>query len=253
MTEQQDTFANAHGKVALVTGASRGIGAAIADQLAAAGATVIGTATSEKGAAAITERLSASGGMGMALNVTDDAQVDTTLKSITEQFGAVQILVNNAGITRDGLLMRMKADDWDAVLDTNLTSVFRLSQKVLRGMAKARNGRIISIASVVGAMGNAGQTNYAAAKAGIEGFSRSLAREIGPRGVTVNVVAPGFIQTDMTDALPDAQKEALLGNIPANRLGQPDEIAAVVRFLASDQAAYINGQTLHVNGGMYMG
>ncbi|HHQ69219.1 MAG TPA: 3-oxoacyl-ACP reductase FabG [Halothiobacillaceae bacterium] len=253
MTDQNNQFAAIEGKVALVTGASRGIGAAIAAELSAAGAVVIGTATSEKGADAINERLAVSGGAGLVLNVTDSEQVDATIKTINERFGPIEILVNNAGITRDSLLMRMKADDWNDVLDTNLTSVFRLTQKVLRGMAKARYGRIISIASVVGAMGNAGQTNYAAAKAGIEGFSRSLAREIGSRGVTVNVVAPGFIQTDMTDALADAQKEALLGNIPANRLGQPEEIAAVVRFLASDQAAYINGQTIHVNGGMYMG
>ncbi len=252
MSEQASQFANLEGRVALVTGASRGIGAAIADALAAAGATVVGTATSEKGAAAIDERLGENGA-GMALDVTDSEQVDAVIKEIESRFGAIAVLVNNAGITRDTLLMRMKEDDWDAIIDTNLTSVFRLSQKVLRSMAKARWGRIISIASVVGAMGNAGQTNYAAAKAGIMGFSKSLAREVGPRGVTVNVVAPGFIETDMTRDLPEKQKEMLLGNIPNGRLGQPEEIAAMVRFLASDEAAYVNGQTMHVNGGMYMG
>jgi 3-oxoacyl-[acyl-carrier protein] reductase len=252
MSEQAAGFAQLDGRVALVTGASRGIGAAIADALAAAGATVVGTATSEKGAAAIDERLGENGA-GMALDVTDGEQVDAVIKEIESRVGAIAVLVNNAGITRDALLMRMKEDDWDAIIDTNLTSVFRLSQKVMRSMAKARWGRIISIASVVGAMGNAGQTNYAAAKAGIMGFSRSLARELGPRGVTVNVVAPGFIETDMTRDLPEKQTEALLANIPAGRLGQPEEIASMVRFLASPEAAYINGQTMHVNGGMYMG
>ncbi len=251
MSEQAAEFANLEGRVALVTGASRGIGAAIADALVSAGATVVGTATSEKGAAAIDERLGEHGA-GMALDVTQADQVDAVIKEIESRFGPVGVLVNNAGITRDTLLMRMKEDDWDQIIETNLTSVFRLSQKVMRSMAKARWGRIISIASVVGSMGNAGQTNYAAAKAGIMGFSKSLARELGGRGVTVNVVAPGFIETDMTRDLPDAQKEALLGSIPNGRLGQPEEIASAVRFLAAPEAAYINGQTLHVNGGMYM-
>lgn len=251
MSEQAAGFANLDGRVALVTGASRGIGAAIADALVSAGATVVGTATSEKGAAAIGERLGEHGA-GMVLDVTQADQVDAVIKEIESRFGPVGVLVNNAGITRDTLLMRMKEDDWDQIIETNLTSVFRLSQKVMRSMAKARWGRIISIASVVGSMGNAGQTNYAAAKAGIMGFSKSLARELGGRGVTVNVVAPGFIETDMTRDLPDAQKEALLGNIPNGRLGQPAEIASAVRFLAAPEAAYINGQTLHVNGGMYM-
>jgi len=247
-TAQQDM----QGRVALVTGASRGIGAAIADQLADAGAIVIGTATSESGAAAINERLAPKGGAGMALNVTDPEQIDLVLKEIESRFGSVAILVNNAGITRDTLLMRMKEEDWGAIIDTNLTSVYRMSQKVLRGMAKARWGRIISIASVVGAMGNAGQANYAAAKAGIMGFSKSLAREVGPRGVTVNVVAPGFIDTDMTKDLPEEHKKALLTNVPLGRLGDPAEIASCVRFLASDAASYVTGHTLHVNGGMYM-
>lgn len=251
MSEQATSFANLDGRVALVTGASRGIGAAIADALVAAGATVVGTATSEKGAAAIDAHLGENG-TGMALDVTDGAQVDAVIKAIESRFGPVAVLVNNAGITRDTLLMRMKEDDWDAIIDTNLTSVFRLSQKVMRSMARDRWGRIISIASVVGAMGNAGQANYAAAKAGIMGFSKSLARELGPRGVTVNVVAPGFIETDMTRDLPEKQRQALLGNIPNGRLGQPEEIAAAVRFLAAPEAGYINGQTLHVNGGMYM-
>jgi len=240
------------GKVALVTGASRGIGAAIAEQLARAGALVIGTATSISGAQAIDARLSPLGGAGMALNVTDAAQIDAVLAEIETRFGAVAILVNNAGITRDTLLLRMKEDDWSAIIDTNLTSVFRLSQKVLRGMTKARWGRIISIASVVGSMGNAGQTNYAAAKAGLMGFSKSLAREVGGRNITVNVVAPGFIDTDMTRDLPEAHKTALLANVPLGRLGDPAEIAGCVRFLASDAAAYVTGHTLHVNGGMYM-
>ncbi|MFA7521741.1 MAG: 3-oxoacyl-ACP reductase FabG [Halothiobacillaceae bacterium] len=255
MSEQvspSSQFANLEGHVVLVTGASRGIGAAIADTLVAAGATVVGTATSEKGAAAIDKRLG-DNGAGMALDVTDAEQVDAVIKEIESRFGPIAVLVNNAGITRDTLLMRMKEDDWDAVIETNLTSVFRLSQKVLRSMARARWGRIISIASVVGAMGNAGQVNYAASKAGIMGFSKSLARELGARGVTVNVVAPGFIETDMTRDLPEKQKEALLGNIPSGRLGQPEEIAAAVRFLAAPEAGYINGQTIHVNGGMYMG
>lgn len=240
------------GKVTLVTGASRGIGAAIAEQLAQAGAVVIGTATSDSGAAAINERLAPLGGAGVRLDVTDSAQIDAVLADIETRFGAVAILVNNAGITRDTLLMRMKDDDWSAIIDTNLTSVFRLSQKVLRGMTKARWGRIISIASVVGSMGNAGQTNYAAAKAGLMGFSKSLAREVGARNITVNVVAPGFIDTDMTRDLPEAHKTALLANVPLGRLGDPAEIAGCVRFLASDDAAYVTGHTLHVNGGMYM-
>ena len=240
------------GKVALVTGASRGIGAAIAEQLSRAGAIVIGTATSTSGAQAIDARLSPLGGAGMALDVTDAAQIESVLAEIETRFGAVAILVNNAGITRDTLLLRMKEDDWSAIMDTNLTSVFRLSQKVLRGMSKARWGRIISIASVVGAMGNAGQTNYAAAKAGLMGFSKSLAREVGGRNITVNVVAPGFIDTDMTRDLPEAHKTALLANVPLGRLGDPMEIAGCVRFLAGEAAAYVTGHTLHVNGGMYM-
>ncbi|ACX96746.1 3-oxoacyl-ACP reductase FabG [Halothiobacillus neapolitanus] len=241
-----------NGKVALVTGASRGIGAAIAEQLAQSGAVVIGTATSDSGAAAINERLAPLGGAGMRLDVTDSAQIDAVLAEIESRFGAVAVLVNNAGITRDTLLLRMKDDDWSAIIDTNLTSVFRLSQKVLRGMTRARWGRIISIASVVGSMGNAGQTNYAAAKAGLMGFSKSLAREVGARNITVNVVAPGFIDTDMTRDLPEAHKTALLANVPLGRLGDPAEIAGCVRFLASDDAAYVTGHTLHVNGGMYM-
>jgi len=241
-------------QIALVTGASRGIGEAILHTLAARGATVIGTATSESGAAAIAAKLAEKGfkGTGMTLNVTDPASVDALLKAIEAQFGAPTILVNNAGITRDTLLMRMKDEDWDAIIQTNLTSVYRLSKAVLRGMMKARQGRIISIASVVGAMGNAGQTNYAAAKAGIMGFSKSLAREVGSRGITVNVVAPGFIDTDMTRSLADEHKQALLANIPMARLGQADEIAHAVAFFASPGAAYVTGETLHVNGGMYM-
>ncbi|MFP4154368.1 MAG: 3-oxoacyl-ACP reductase FabG [Halothiobacillaceae bacterium] len=243
------------GQVALVTGATRGIGAAIARVLGAGGATVIGTATSEAGAQRISAALADAGirGTGMMLDVTDRAGIDALVARVAEEYGAVTTLVNNAGITRDTLLMRMKPEDWQAIIDTNLTSVFHLSQAVLRGMMKARKGRIVSIASVVGAMGNAGQTNYAAAKAGLVGFSKSLAREVGPRGITVNVVAPGFIDTDMTRDLPDTHKERLLDNIPAGRLGQPEEIAAAVAFLASDAAGYVTGETLHVNGGMYMG
>jgi len=240
------------GQLALVTGASRGIGAAIADELAAMGATVIGTATSDNGAAAIGERLSARGGHGRKLDVTDGAAVEALVDAIGKEFGAVSILVNNAGITRDQLLMRMKDDDWQAIMDTNLASVYRTSKAVMRGMMKARKGRIISIASVIGLTGNPGQSNYAAAKAGIIAFSKSLAREIGTRGITVNVVAPGFIDTDMTRALPDASKEALLGQIALGRLGEADDIAKAVGFLASPAAAYITGETLHVNGGMYM-
>ena len=241
-------------KVALVTGASRGIGQAIALELARQGAIVIGTATSEAGAAAITEYLQQAGatGRGLALNVTDAASVDATIAAIQAEYGEIAILVNNAGITRDNLLMRMKDDEWDEIIQTNLTSVFRLSRAVLRAMMKARYGRIINIASVVGAMGNAGQTNYAAAKAGMVGFSKSLAREVGSRNITVNCVAPGFIDTDMTRALPEAQREALLTHIPLGRLGQVDDIAHAVGFLASTQAGYVTGATLHVNGGMYM-
>src|SRR5690554_7603665 len=242
------------GEIALVTGASRGIGAAIADLLAEQGATVIGTATSQAGADAIGQRLSAIGtGHGRVLDVADGAAIEELIGAIGKEFGPVTILVNNAGITRDNLLMRMKDEDWQAILDTNLTSVYRASKAVMRGMMKARRGRIINIASVIGLIGNAGQANYAAAKAGVIAFSKSLAREIGSRGVTVNVVAPGFIETDMTRDLPEKQKEALLGNIPNGRLGQPEEIAAAVRFLAAPEAGYINGQTIHVNGGMYMG
>ena len=242
------------GEIAWVSGASRGIGQAIASALGKAGATVIGTATSEAGAQAITERLQTEGitGKGMVLNVTDQASVDTTLKAITDEFGHPTILVNNAGITRDNLLMRLKDEDWDAIMDTNLKSVFRLSKACLRGMMKARKGRIISISSVVGAIGNAGQTNYAAAKAGVVGFSKAMAREVASRNITVNVVAPGFIDTDMTRELPEDAKTALLGQIPLARLGQADEIAAAVVFLASPGAAYITGETIHVNGGMYM-
>jgi len=240
------------GEIALVTGASRGIGAAIADELAAMGATVIGTATSENGAKAIGERLAANGGHGRVLNVTDGAAVEALIDAIGKEFGAVSILVNNAGITRDQLLMRMKDEDWQAIIDTNLTSVYRTSKAVMRGMMKARKGRIISIASVIGLTGNPGQANYAAAKAGIIAFSKSLAREIGTRGITVNVVAPGFIDTDMTRALPEESKQALLGQIALGRLGEASDIAKAVGFLASPAAAYITGETLHVNGGMYM-
>lgn len=242
------------GKIALVTGASRGIGQACALALAREGATVIGTATSDKGAEAISAYLAAAGakGRGMKLDVTDAAEVDAVIAAIEKDFGAIGILVNNAGITRDNLLMRMKDEEWDEIMATNLTSVFRLSRAVLRAMMKARSGRIISIASVVGAMGNAGQTNYSAAKAGIMGFTKSLAREVGSRNITVNCVAPGFIDTDMTRALPEAQREALLSHIPLGRLGAADDIANAVAFLAGDKAAYVTGTTLHVNGGMYM-
>ncbi|NDV12172.1 3-oxoacyl-ACP reductase FabG [Crenobacter caeni] len=240
------------GKIALVTGASRGIGAAIADTLAREGATVIGTATSEAGAVAISERLAPLGGFGMELNVTADNAIENLIEAIEKQHGPVAILVNNAGITRDGLLMRMKDEDWDAIMDTNLRSVFKASKAVLRGMMKARAGRIVNIASVVGVMGNAGQANYAAAKAGIIGFTKSMAREVGSRGITVNCVAPGFIDTDMTRALPEAQRDALVGQIALGRLGAAQDIADAVAFLASDKAAYITGQTLNVNGGMLM-
>ena len=240
------------GEIALVTGASRGIGAAIADQLASMGATVVGTATSAGGATAIGERLAAHGGHGRELNVTDGVAVQTLIDGIAKGFGAVSILVNNAGITRDQLLMRMREEDWQAVIDTNLSSVYRTSKAVMRGMMKARKGRIISIASVIGLTGNPGQANYAAAKAGIIAFSKSLAREVGTRGITVNVVAPGFIDTDMTRALPEELKQAMLGQIALGRLGEAADIASAVAFLASPAAAYITGQTLHVNGGMYM-
>ena len=241
-------------KIALVTGASRGIGAAIADLLGAQGATVIGTATSEKGAAAISARLTEKGlkGEGMVLNVTDADSVAALLATVAEKYGAPQILVNNAGITKDNLLMRMSEEEWFDVINTNLSAIYRLSKGCLRGMMKARWGRIINISSVVGAMGNAGQSNYAATKAGVAGFARALAKEVGSRNITVNTVAPGFIDTDMTKELPDAQKELMLSNIPLARLGQPEEIAAVVAFLASDAAAYVTGETIHVNGGMYM-
>ncbi len=243
-----------NGQVAIVTGASRGIGAGIADALAAAGAKVAGTATTEPGAAAIADRLAgiADGCSGEVLDVNDPDGAVGLVSRVTAMLGAPAILVNNAGITRDQLLMRMKEEDWDAVIETNLRSVFRLSKACLRGMMKARSGRIISIASVIGSIGNAGQTNYAAAKAGMMGFSKSLAREIGSRGITVNVVAPGFIDTDMTRALDESQKERLLNDIPLQRLGEPGDIAAAVLFLASRQGSYITGQTLHVNGGMYM-
>jgi 3-oxoacyl-[acyl-carrier protein] reductase len=238
--------------VALVTGASRGIGAAIADRLANDGARVIGTATTADGAARISESLRARGGRGVVLDVTSQESIDAAIADIEAKEGTIGILCNNAGITRDMLLLRMKQDDWDAVLQTNLASVFRLSKAVLRGMMKARKGRIISIASVVGLTGNAGQANYAAAKAGMIGFTKSLAREVGSRGITANVVAPGFIDTDMTRALNETQRETLNGQIPLARLGLPSDIAAAVSFLASADASYITGQTLHVNGGMYM-
>ena len=241
-----------HGEVALVTGASRGIGAAIARRLAADGARVIGTATSAAGAAAIDAVLAGSGGRGAVLDVVDQAAIDALLADVEAREGAIGILCNNAGITRDTLLLRMKPEDWDAVIDTDLASVYRLSKGVLRGMMKARKGRIVNIASVVGLTGNPGQTNYAAAKAGMIGFSKSLAREVGSRGITVNVVAPGFIDTDMTRALDEAQRNALEGQIPLGRLGSPDDVAAAVAFLASPAAAYVTGETLHVNGGMYM-
>lgn len=242
------------GKVAIVTGASRGIGAAIADKLGTAGATVIGTATSEKGATAIGERFARNGfsGVGMVLNVTQAQSVSEFLKAVQEQYGAPTVLVNNAGITRDNLLMRMSDDEWGDVINTNLNAVFRLSKACLRGMMKARWGRIINISSVVGSMGNAGQSNYAATKAGVAGFARALAREVGSRGITVNTVAPGFIDTDMTRELSEAQREQMLAQIPLGRLGAAEEIASVVEFLASDAAGYITGETIHVNGGMYM-
>ena len=246
---------NLEGKVALITGASRGIGRAIAVTLGQMGAIVIGTATTESGAEKITAGLREAGinGQGMALNVTSADDCVAVVKAITAEYGAPQVLVNNAGITRDNILMRMKDDEWDSVINTNLTSIFRMSKAVMRGMTKARWGRIINISSVVGSMGNQGQSNYAAAKAGIEGFSRSMAREVGSRNITVNTIAPGFIDTDMTRELPEAHRELLQSQVPLNRLGQPEEIAASVAFLASDAAGYITGETLHVNGGMYMG
>jgi len=240
------------GKVAIVTGASRGIGKAIAQQLAAQGAIVVGTATTEAGAEAISQYLAEYNGAGLALDVTQADAIDNFLAQVQERFGTPLILVNNAGITKDGLLLRMKDSDWDAVINTNLTAIFRLSKACLKGMGKARWGRIINISSVVGQMGNAGQCNYAAAKAGLEGFSRALAKEMGSRAITVNCIAPGFIKTDMTDVLTEEQQAVMLAQIPANRLGQPEEIAFAVAFLASDQAGYINGVTLDVNGGMYM-
>jgi len=240
------------GDIALVTGASRGIGAAIADELARLGARVIGTATTEAGAQAIGARLAAHGGGGRVLNVNDAAASEALVEAIGKELGPISVLVNNAGITRDQLLLRMKDEDWQAILDTNLTPVYRLSKAVLRGMMKARKGRIISIASVIGLTGNAGQANYAAAKAGIIGFSKSLAREVGSRGITVNVVAPGFIETDMTNALPAEARQALLNDIALGRLGAPADIAHAVGFLASPAAGYVTGETLHVNGGMYM-
>ena len=242
------------GKVALVTGASRGIGQAIAHALAAQGAVVVGTATSDQGAQAIGEKLAAAGykGAGMKLDVRDPESVAAVLAAITESYGAPAILVNNAGITADNLLMRMKDDEWDDVIGTNLSSVYRLSKAVLRGMTKGRWGRIINISSVVAGMGNAGQSNYAAAKAGMECFTRALAREVGSRAITVNAVAPGFIDTDMTRALNDSQRSVMLEQIPLARLGQAEEIAAAVAFLASESAGYITGATLPVNGGMYM-
>lgn len=245
------TLAN---QVALVTGASRGIGQAIVRKLGALGARTVGTATTDKGAAAIQTDFDANGidGLGLCLDVTDAGSVDAAMSSIQERFGVPTILVNNAGITRDNLLLRMKDEEWLSVVDADLTSVFRLSRACLRGMMKAKKGRIINIASVVAAMGNAGQANYCAAKAGMLGFTRSLAREVGSRGITVNAVAPGFIDTDMTRELPDAQRNTLIAQIPLGRLGAVDDVAGAVAFLASEQAAYITGETLHVNGGMYM-
>ena len=247
MTKLQD-------KVVLVTGASRGIGRAIAEKLGQDGAVVVGTATSESGAENISAYLAEAGikGKGMCLNVTDADSIKDVIKAITDEFGAVNILVNNAGITRDNLLMMMKDDQWDDIINTNLTSIFRLSKAVVRGMMKARTGRIINIGSVVGLTGNPGQTNYSAAKAGILGFTKSLAREIGSRNVTVNTVAPGFIDTDMTRELPEEQREALIKQIPLNKLGEAKDIANAVSFLASDEASYITGETINVNGGMYM-
>jgi len=242
------------GKIALVTGASRGIGHAIMMELAQQGATVIGTATTEQGASSISHALGEKGlsGDGVVMDVTDAESVDTGIKQLTTAYGAPEILVNNAGVTRDGLLMRMKSTDWDTVMDANLSAAYRTSKAVLRGMTKARWGRIINVSSVVARLGNAGQTNYAASKAGLEGFTRSLAREIGGRNITVNAVAPGFIETDMTRKLDEAQREAMLAAVPLGRLGQPEEVAGIIAFLASEQGAYITGETIHINGGMYM-
>ena len=241
------------GKIVLVTGASRGIGQAIAFTLGGAGATVIGTATSENGTDKISKTFSDNNilGKGMKLNVTDNDQITDLLKAVSEEFGSIDILINNAGITRDNILVRMKEEEWDEIINTNLTSIYKMSKAVLRSMIKKKTGRIISITSVVGAMGNAGQTNYAAAKAGIMGFTKSLAREVGVRGITVNAVAPGFIQTDMTDALPEDQKDELAAQIPMGRLGTVNEVAQAVLFLAGDSGSYITAQTLHINGGMY--
>jgi 3-oxoacyl-[acyl-carrier protein] reductase len=241
------------GKLVLVTGASRGIGKAIAITLGRAGATVIGTATSESGAGNISKIFADNkiSGKGIKLNVTDNEQIASLIKTVNENFGIIDILINNAGITRDNILLRMKEDEWDDIINTNLSSVYKMSKSVLRGMIKNRAGRIISITSVVGAMGNAGQSNYAASKAGMIGFTKSLAREVGVRNITVNAIAPGFIETDMTDSLPDEQKEALASQIPMGRLGTTDEVAKAVLFLAGDGGSYITGQTLHINGGMY--
>ena len=241
------------GKLVLVTGASRGIGKAIALTLGRAGATIIGTATTESGADNISKVFAEKNisGKGMKLNVTDNEQISDLVKTVNEDFGSIDILVNNAGITRDNILLRMKEDEWEDIINTNLSSIYKMSKAVLRGMIKKRSGRIISITSVVGAMGNAGQSNYAAAKAGMIGFTKSLAREVGVRGITVNAIAPGFIETDMTDSLPDEQKEALTAQIPMGRLGTADEVAKAVLFLAGNGGSYITGQTLHVNGGMY--
>ena len=240
-------------KLVLVTGASRGIGKAIALTLGRAGATVIGTATTESGADNISKVFEDNkiSGKGIKLNVTDNEQIASLVKTVNEDFGSIDILINNAGITRDNILLRMKEDEWVDIIDTNLTSIYKMSKSVLRGMIKNRSGRIISITSVVGAMGNAGQSNYAAAKAGMIGFTKSLAREVGVRGITVNAIAPGFIETDMTDNLPNVQREALASQIPMGRLGTADEVANAVLFLAGDGGSYITGQTLHVNGGMY--
>lgn len=247
-------MSNMTDKIVLITGASRGIGAAILQVMAQTGATIIGTATSQNGADNITAAIEAAGatGKGMVLNVSEAESVTACLKQIDEEFGGVSVLVNNAGITRDNLLMRMKDEDWDDVINTNLTSVYRLSKAVMRPMMKQKFGRIVNIASVVGVSGNPGQANYSAAKAGIIGFSKSLAREVASRGITVNTIAPGFIRTDMTDALPEEQKKALAVNIPAAKLGEAADIAHAVKFLASPEAGYITGETLHVNGGMYM-
>jgi 3-oxoacyl-[acyl-carrier protein] reductase len=241
------------GKIVLVTGATRGIGKAIALTLGSSGATVIGTATTEVGAENVSKMFLENkiSGKGIVLDVTDNDQITNEVKGINEEFGFVDVLVNNAGITRDNILLRMKDDEWEDIINTNLSSIYKMSKSVLRGMIKKRSGRIISITSVVGAMGNAGQSNYAAAKAGIIGFTKSLAREVGVRGITVNAIAPGFIETDMTDSLPDNQKEALASQIPMGRLGTADEVAQAVLFLAGESGSYISAQTIHINGGMY--